>query len=111
MEGAKIEFSEIDGVRLGYLNTTLPFKASLLMAPNLKACIESKLGWPVMAVAPDRDFLYLWDAKHKDFVNRVGSTTVEQYSKASYPLSTEVYSVSESGIKAIGEFPFSKNRK
>jgi hypothetical protein len=111
MQSAKIEFSEIDGVRLGYLATTLPFKGSLLMAPNLKACIESKLGWPVMAVAPDRDFLYLWAAKHEEFVNRVGSTTVEQFSKASYPLSTEVYSVSDSGIEAVGEFPSSKDRK
>jgi hypothetical protein len=108
MLNTKIEFSEIDGVRLGYLNTTLPFKAALLMAPNLKTCVENKLGWPVMAVAPDRDFLYLWSAKHEKFVNRVGSTTVEQYSKASYPLSTEVYSVSDSGLKAIGEFPSAK---
>lgn len=111
MEGAKIEFSEIDGVRLGYSNTTLPFKASLLMAPNLKVCIENKLGWPVLAVAPDRNFLYLWAAKHEKFVNQVGSTTVEQYSKASYPLSAEVYSVSDSGLKAIGEFPSSKDSK
>lgn len=110
MERTKIEFSEIEGVRLGYLNTLLPIKASLLLAPNLKARVENMLGWPIMAVAPDRDFLYLWAAKHKDFVNRVGHTTVEQYSKASYPLSTEVYSVSESGIKALGEFPSSKEK-
>ncbi len=64
-----------------------------------------------MAVAPDRDFLYLWAAKHEKFVIRVGSTTVEQYSKASYPLSAEVYSVSDAGIKAIGEFPSAKESK
>jgi uncharacterized protein YtpQ (UPF0354 family) len=108
MLNTKIEFSEIDGVRLGYLNTTLPFKASLLMAPNLKTCVENQVGWPLMAVAPDRDFLYLWAAKHEQFVNRVGSTTVEQHAKASYPLSTEVYSVSDSGLRAVGEFPSAK---
>ena len=71
------------------------------MAPNLKASLENKLGWPIVAVAPDRDFLDLWAAKREKFVDRVGSTTVEQYSKASYPLSTEVYSVSDAGIRAI----------
>ena len=64
-----------------------------------------------MAVAPDRDFLYVWAAKHDKFVNRVGRTTVEEYSKASYPLSTEVYSVSDGGITVIGEFPSAKERK
>jgi len=56
MLNTKIELSEIDGVRLGYLNTTLPFKASLLMAPNLKTCVENELGgrswlWPLTAIS------------------------------------------------------------
>lgn len=105
MSEASIEFSEIDGVRLGYIGTSLPFKASLLFAPNLEEVAGQVLGWPLLAVAPDRDFLYLWDAAHTDFVNRVGSVVIEQYSQSSYAISTEVYEISTDGIQAIGAFP------
>jgi hypothetical protein len=63
------------------------------------------LGWPLMAVAPDRDFLFLWAARHTDFVGRVGSVVVREYSEASYPISTEVWEITETRIKAVGEFP------
>jgi len=63
------------------------------------------LGWPLMAVVPDRDFLFLWAARHTDFVKRVGSVVVREYSKASHPISTEVYEITDQKIRAIGEFP------
>jgi hypothetical protein len=34
----------------------------------------------------------------------VGRVVVEQYSKASYPISTEVFLITDQGIKAVGEF-------
>lgn len=102
---ATIEFNEINGVRLGFVNTKLPFKASLLLAPNLRACVEPTLGWPLQAIAPDRNFLYLWASRHEDFVNRVGGVCVKEYKKSSYPLSTEVYAVEDGGIRALGAFP------
>lgn len=108
LAAAKIEFSEIDDVRLGIVNTELPFKSSLILAPNLRTCVENILGWPLQGVAPDRNFLYLWAARHDKFVGRVGRVVVEEYSKAAYPLSTEVYSLSDDGVRAIGEFPSGK---
>jgi hypothetical protein len=101
---AKIESQEIDGVHLGFISTSLPFKAALILAPNLRGVAGAVLGWPLMAVAPDRDFLYLWAAQHKDFVQRVGAVVVREYSKASYPISTEVYEISDESIRAVGEF-------
>jgi hypothetical protein len=62
-----------------------------------------------MAVAPDRDFLYLWAARHTDFVHRVGKGVVREYLKASYPLSTEVYEINDEGIRAVGAFPVELN--
>ena len=108
LAAARIEFDEIGEARLGFVNTTLPFKASLLLAPNLREGVESTLGWPLQAVAPDRNFLYLWAARHEDFVGRVGHVVVNEFTKASYPLSTEVYSVSDDGVLAIGAFPTEK---
>ena len=102
---ASVEFQDIDGVQFGYLATSLPFKASLILAPNLREVVGAVLGWPLMAVLPDRDFLYLWAARHTDFVGRVGHVVVREYSQASYPISTEVYEIADQKIRAIGEFP------
>lgn len=102
---ASVETQTIDGVQLGFVNTSLPFKASLILAPNLREITEVTLGWPLMAVVPDRDFLYLWASRHTDFVQRVGRVVVREYSQASYPISTEVYAITDKAIRAIGEFP------
>lgn len=105
LDAATVEAVDVDGVQLGFLDTTLPFKSSLILAPNLRKVVEARVGWPVLAVAPDREFLYLWDKKHTNFVNRVGGTVVKEYANASYPLSTEVFEVTDDGIRAIGAFP------
>jgi len=104
---ATVELEEVDGVRLGLIGTSLPFKASLILAPNLQEVVGAMLGWPLMAVVPDRDFLYLWEARHTDFVQRVGGVVVREFSQASYPISTEVYEITNEAIRAIGEFPTS----
>ena len=111
MQIAKIEFKEIEGVRLCFVNTELPFKASLILAPSLRKCVEETLGWPLQAVAPDRNFLYLWAARHETFVGRVGGVVVEEYAKAPYPLSTEVYSIDDTGVRRIGAFPSAPSTK
>lgn len=104
LSAASVEHSEIDGVRLGFVGTTVPFKASLMLAPNLREIMEPVIGWPLLAVAPDRGFLYVWDAQHAGFAQRVGGVVVREYSKAAYPISTEVYEISGEGIRAIGAF-------
>jgi hypothetical protein len=102
---AKLEFQDIDGVRLGYIATSLPFKASLILAPNLRKVVGTVLGWPLSAVVPDRNFLYLWAAQHSDFVQRVGRVVVREFSRSSYPISTEVFEITHLEVRAIGEFP------
>ena len=102
---ATLVCQEIDGVQLGFLTTSLPFKASLILAPNLRQVVGAALGWPLTAVVPDRDFLYLWAARHKDFVGRVGGVVVREFAQASYPISTEVYEITDTRIRAIGAFP------
>jgi len=102
---ATVQSHDINGVLLGFIDTKIPFKASLILAPNLREVVGAILGWPLMAVVPDRDFLYLWAAQHTDFVQRLGGVVVREYSKASYPISTEVYEIGDQTIRAIGEFP------
>jgi hypothetical protein len=102
---ATVESQDIDGVQLGFIGTSLPFKTSLILAPNFREVVGAVLGWPLMAVIPDRNFLYLWAARHTDFVQRVGRVVVREYSQAPYPISTEVYEIADQKIRAIGEFP------
>jgi hypothetical protein len=102
---ATVEVKEIDDVKLGFIGTDLPFKSSLVLAPKLRQNVEPLLGWPLHAVIPDRDFLYLWAAKHTDFLNRVGSVVVREFKSAPYPISTEVFHITDDGIEAIGAFP------
>ena len=78
MSKATVESKDIDSVQLGFVGTSLPFKAALILAPNLREVVGTVLGWPLMAVVPDRDFLYLWAARHADFVQRVGSVVVRE---------------------------------
>jgi uncharacterized protein YtpQ (UPF0354 family) len=100
----RIEHNDIDGVRLGHFASSLPFKSALMLAPNLRQRVEPLIGWPLYAVAPARDFLYLWAAEHADFAGRVGGVVVDEFTKSGYPISTEVFEISDGGIKAIGAF-------
>lgn len=102
---AAIEHRDIDGMRLGWLTSELPFKTALMLAPNLKQVLSPALGWPLLAVAPDRDFLYLWDAGHEAMIQRVGGVVVKEFKTAAYPLSTEVFKIDDEGISAVGAFP------
>jgi hypothetical protein len=102
---ATVQVADSNGVPLAIITTTMPFKASLILAPNLREVVGAVVGWPLMALVPDRDFLYLWPARHKDFVQRVGGVVVREYSRAPYPLSTEVYEIADGTIRAIGAFP------
>lgn len=102
---AKVEFRDIEGVKLGMLATTLPFKSALIIAPNLKEVVGTTLGWPLLAVVPNRNFLFLWDAARTDFAGRMGGVVVDNHAREAYPISTEVYRTDDAEIRAIGAFP------
>ena len=99
---APLEISDADGVRLGMLATHSPFKASLLVAPSLRSVVEPALGWPVFAVAPCRDFIYLFS--DETLIPRLGAVVVREYRGSGYPISTEVLRVSDDGVVALGSF-------
>jgi hypothetical protein len=106
---ASIEYTDIDGVRLGYLGSRIPFKSALILAPNLRDIVSPILGWPLNAVIPDRDFLYLWDARHNlwdgqhpSVAKRVGGAVAIEFNEAPYPLTTEVFEITDDRIKAVG---------
>jgi len=105
LQDATLEHIDFDGMRLAFISSRLPFKASLILAPNLREIAEPIVGWPLLAAAPARDFLYLWNASHHELTNRLGGVIVEEFASSAYPISTEVFELTNEGVQAIGEFP------
>ena len=104
---AEVCWNDYHGARLGYFGTRLPCKAALMTAENLKQIAAPALGWPLLAVVPARDFLLLWDASRRDLIRQLGAVVVKEFTQSAYPLTTEVFEISDQGISVIGDFPTS----
>jgi hypothetical protein len=100
------------GVRFAMIYTELPFKASLMLAPNLRKVVEPVLGWPLFAVIPRQNFMYLYDARcfengAADIFEKLpglGEVVLEEYEHGTYPLSTEIFEITDDGVRAVAEF-------
>ncbi len=100
----KITYVDIDDQKLGMLEAPEPYKASLILTQALKQNVSKELGWPLYAVAPSRDFVFLF-SKQGGLIKRVGGEVVSEYRKAGHPLSTEVWELSDGKQTAMGAFP------
>jgi hypothetical protein len=100
------------GVRFAMIYTELPFKASLMLAPNLRKVVEPVLGWPLFIVMPRQNFMSLYDARCFEngavdifeMLPGLGSLVLEEYEHGTYPLSTEIFEISDNGVRAVAEF-------
>jgi hypothetical protein len=105
LSAADVQSESIEQHKLGMLSTEYTaFKASLVFCPGLKRLAEPVLGWPLMAVMPCRDFVYLVAEKDRELVGRLGPTVVREYSESGYPLCTEVFEITDEGVRAVAEF-------
>jgi hypothetical protein len=100
---ARVTTGVVAGATVAMLATVLPSKASLLLAPALREIIEDVVGWPVLAVTPDRDFVYLWSANRRDLIAGIGRVVCREHARAPYPLSTEIFQIRD-GLQAIGAY-------
>ncbi len=102
---ATVTFTPVEEHKLGMLNTEYSaFKAALVFCPGLRELAEPVLGWPLFVVMPCRDFVFLIPAKDQVILGRVGPVVVREYGESAYPLCTEVFELTDSGLRAIGEF-------
>lgn len=92
-----------DGVTLLSFAAGSPSSASLLLAPALREVVSGVAGWPILAVAPERDLVYLWNARHHDLAARLGPMVIRMHASAHYPLSAELFAISDT-IRAIGSY-------
>lgn len=105
MRGTDVTYLDANGFQLGVIQAHEPHKASLIRAQSLRSKVEGELGWPIYAVAPSRGFVFLISKSDADELGRVGASVVKEFKAAEYPISTEVWEVSDAGIEAIGAFP------
>jgi len=105
LAAAEVEFEAIDDAKLGMLKTEYSaFKASLVFTPGFKELVEPILGWPVFALVPCRDFVFLIPESDRELLDRAGGVVVKEYLESAYPLCTEVFELNDEGNQAIGEF-------
>jgi hypothetical protein len=108
---ADIVVRELEGRRTGFVHSELPFKAALILASNLRKIVKPILGWPLFAVIPNRNNVYLFCADDFDSMDHffqtvpgLGGHVLEQYELGAYPLSTEIFEITDEGVRAIAEY-------
>ena len=104
LEEVELEVAEADGNALGMVPLDSPYKSSVIFSPAFKRFVEPRFGWPVLAVIPCRDFIYVL-ADSSPLLDRIGSVVVSEFQSSGYPITTEVLRISDDGIEAIGKFP------
>jgi hypothetical protein len=105
VRAATVNTTPIDEHTLGMLATDrTAFKAALLFSPHLKEVVAPVLGWPLFAVLPCRDFVYLLNQKDRDLLGRMGHVAAREYDQSGYPLSLEVFEITDQGSRAVFEF-------
>jgi hypothetical protein len=105
LSSVKVEFGAAAGHPLATFNLDSVLKASLIFATSLKSTVSSQLGWPVLAIAPARDFLMVFgSAGRDDLIPRLGPIVVREYKASGYPVTPEVLEISDDGVKAVGAF-------
>lgn len=105
LRGKRPEVKNIEGMKVGMLPIQSVFKASAIISPEFKTYVSKDLGWPVLAVIPCRDFIYVIPEKDKALLGRIGNIVKDEYQKSGYPITTEVIKISDNGFESIGRYP------
>lgn len=102
---AEMEVMDIDGVPLGLIKTEeIAFKASFILTKAFRALVEPTHGWPVLVVAPTRDFVYVIPQQNHEFLGRVGAVVIQEYNQSGHPVTRDVLEVGDEGVVPIGTF-------
>lgn len=104
LEETPLQVNQLQGVPAGVLLTGSYFKPALIMAPTLRTKVEAALGWPLLAVMPQREFLLLVPESARDLLPRLGNVVTSQFNGARDPLTLEVLSLSNDGVQVVGRF-------
>ena len=88
-----------------YAKLTSPrgLMASAILAPKFLDLFKNTLGEKVLVVIPNRSTAYVFPTLASNY-QEYAPLILEAYRSAAFPVSREVFELSESGIKAVGAF-------
>ncbi|MCK6528319.1 hypothetical protein L6R50_12435 [Myxococcota bacterium] len=104
LDGTHVEVHRMRGRRCAVFQIDSVFKASLLLAPNLRERVAPLLGWPVVAIAPCRDFLMAFEDGDPAWLPGLADVVMHEHAGSGHPVTTEVLRCSDEGISALGAF-------
>jgi hypothetical protein len=79
--------------------------SSLPIAASFKTLVESQFGWPVYVIMPARDLCIVFSEEQEGFFSQsLGNTVVEEFTTSPYPVTRELFKISDGGIEAVGHF-------
>jgi len=97
----ELQVHHVDGKRAGFF-TEGPFSAaSAIFCSNLKTVVSERIGWPVLAVVPNRDRICLVAEADVALLERISGLVCEDMN-GPYALTPEVLRISDDGIECIG---------
>jgi hypothetical protein len=104
MAKATITSEDVLGEKLVIIETEPHFKSSLILAPNFAQVMARHLKGPLYAVAPARDFIYVFSSENPDLVKRIGGVVLEEFESSPHPVTSELLRIENGKIRAVGEF-------
>jgi hypothetical protein len=102
---AELTIETVHDRPLGMVAVTPALKAAVLLAPSLRSRVTGPLGWPVLALMPCRDFVYLLAERDDALLDYLGDVVQREYRRSPYRLTTEVVRFADDGLTAIGAYP------
>jgi hypothetical protein len=104
LHGVEVQVEEVRGSKLGMVPLESPYKASVIFAPAFERLVGAEFGWPVLAVVPCRDFIYVL-SEGSPLLSQLGAVVVREFRTSGYAITTEVLRIADDGISAIGKYP------
>ena len=102
----RIELDTLEGHRYISIESNRPsFNSSFVLCSQFKDIISTEIGWPVYAIVPCRDQIYIFGEKDLTYMkSKLKNFVQKKHTESNDPLSLEILQISDEGIKQAYEF-------
>jgi len=102
----RLELDTLEGHRYISIESNRPsFNSSFILCNQLKDLVSGSIGWPIYAITPCRDQMYLFGESDFDFMkSKLKNFVLKKYKESNDPLSLEILQLTDKGIKEAYEF-------
>lgn len=94
-----------DQVKFGGIDSEISWlNSAVLFTKNFKKKVERQIGWPIYFVMPTREFCYFVNIKHRQSMDVLSPMFVEICRYEDLHLTREIFSMTDNGIRVVGQF-------